>query len=61
VFIATRSIARIVKVPDIDDVTYLDLGETGVYVRGEYDEIAQALNEPPLPEGLTWPDEQVGD
>ena len=58
VFIAKRSIMRIVKVPDIEDVTYLDLGETGVYVRGEFDEIAEVLNQPPLPvSDWTWPRE----
>jgi hypothetical protein len=45
-------------VPDHEDITYLDLGETGVYVRGNFDEIAEALNEPPLPTSeWTWPKE----
>lgn len=58
VYIAKRSIQRIVKVPDQEDITYLDLGETGVYVRGHFDEIAEALNEPPLPTSeWTWPNE----
>lgn len=59
VFIAKKTITRIVKVPDVEDVTYLDLGTSGVYVRGEFDEIAEALNEPPLPvSDWTWPKEE---
>lgn len=57
VFISTSTITRIVKVPDIDDVTYLDLGQSGVYVRGDFDLIAEALNEKPLPvSSWSWPE-----
>jgi hypothetical protein len=49
VYIAVMSIMRVVKVPDQEDITYLDLGASGVWVRGDFREIAQALNEPPLP------------
>lgn len=46
VYIAVASITRVVKEPDAEDVTYLDLGTSGVWVRGDYIEIAGMLNDP---------------
>lgn len=45
VYIAAPTITRIVKEPDAEDVTYLDLGTTGVWVRGDYRQIADMLND----------------
>ena len=45
VYIAVAGITRIVKEPSVDNVTYLDLGSSGVWVRGDYREIACMLNE----------------
>ena len=56
VYIATHSIARIVKQPDQDNITYLDLGETGVWVKGDFNTIASMLNAKDTPIEWAWPE-----
>ena len=59
VYIGAKTITRVVKVPDKNDITYLDLGASGVYVRGNYDEIAAVLNQPSTnPVEVLWPNLQ---
>jgi hypothetical protein len=56
VYINAKIITRVVKQPDQENVTYLDLGDGGVYVRGDFNDIAAMLSAPDArPVEVLWP------